>query len=494
MRTLLLIGFAVTPAWGWPSAVAGAGDWPSPPREFRAVWVATVANIDWPSRKGLPTEQQQRELLAILDKAVELKLNAIIFQVRPMADALYASKLEPWSEFLTGQLGKPPDPFYDPLEFAVREAHARGLELHAWFNPYRALQPSANSDIPTDHLVKSRPELAKRYGKHYWLNPTHPDVQEHSIRVMLDVVRRYDVDGVHLDDYFYPYKEKDASGKVLDFPDDDTWAGYQKAGGKLSRDDWRRDAVNRFIERLYREAKAAKPWVKVGISPFGIWRPGNPPGIAGFDAYAELYADSRLWLRNGWVDYFTPQLYWPIKQEAQSYPRLLAWWAGENTKRRHLWPGNAAHRVGTGARGIPASEIVDQIRATRAQPGATGNVFFSMKPLLHNRGNIGDALKTVYTEPALVPASPWLAKTTPDKPRLTWQDETQRSLRIGQAAEPVRLYVVRSRADGKWTVQIHPVAGEGTLVIPFPVMPERVVVTALDRVGNESEAAFAEVK
>src|SRR5688572_23407857 len=177
-------------------------------REFRGVWVATVSNIDWPSKKGLTTQQQQAELLAIFDKCVELKLNAISFQVRPMADALYASKLEPWSEFLTGAIGKAPSPPYDPLEFAVREAHARGLELHAWFNPYRARHPSAKSPASEDHLTKRRPDLAKTYGTHSWLNPTHPEVQEHCLNVILDVVRRYDIDGVHIDDYFYPYKEK----------------------------------------------------------------------------------------------------------------------------------------------------------------------------------------------------------------------------------------------------------------------------------------------
>src|SRR5437899_816528 len=179
-------------------APAAADNPPPVPREFRGVWVATVANIDWPSRKGLPTKQQQAELRALLDKAVELKLNAIVLQVRPMADALYASELEPWSEFLTGTLGKAPEPFYDPLEFAVREAHARGLELHAWFNPYRARVPASRSVVPENHLVKSRPDLAKPYGKHYWLNPTHPEVQAHSLKVFLDVVRRYDIDGVHM--------------------------------------------------------------------------------------------------------------------------------------------------------------------------------------------------------------------------------------------------------------------------------------------------------
>ena len=186
---------------------AAADDPPPLKREFRGVWVATVANIDWPSKPGLPADKQKAELIAILDKCVELKLNAVVFQVRPMADALYESKLEPWTEFLTGTMGKSPG--YDPLAFAVAEAHTRGLELHAWFNPYRARTPTAKSAAPEDHITKRRPDLAKPYGKHYWMNPTHPDVQDHSLAVILDVVKRYDVDGVHIDDYFYPYKEKD---------------------------------------------------------------------------------------------------------------------------------------------------------------------------------------------------------------------------------------------------------------------------------------------
>jgi uncharacterized lipoprotein YddW (UPF0748 family) len=221
---ILALGAAALP----PST----GDAPPPlPREFRGVWVATVANIDWPSKKGLPTAQQKKELLAILDRAADLKLNALVFQVRPMCDALYASDIEPWSEYLTGTLGKAPDPLYDPLEFAIHEAHARGLELHAWCNPFRAHHPSATSPIPNNHLVKQRPELAPKYGKHFWLNPTNPAAQDHSLRVFLDIVRRYDVDGIHIDDYFYPYKEKGADNKTIPFPDEDTWAAYQKSGG-----------------------------------------------------------------------------------------------------------------------------------------------------------------------------------------------------------------------------------------------------------------------
>ena len=405
MRLALI--FVVLPAaiiLRWSPELLAQDKPPDPPREFRGVWVASVSNIDWPSKKGLSSERQQGELKAIFDKAAELKLNVVIFQIRPMCDALYASKIEPWSEYLTGTMGKPPSPAYDPLEMAVREAHARGIELHAWFNPYRARHSSATSAISDDHIIKRRPDLAKKYGTHYWLNPTSMEVQDYSLRVIFDVVRRYDIDGVHIDDYFYPYPEKGADGKVIPFPDDDTWTASQKTGGKLSRDDWRRDAVNRFIERMYHEVKAAKPSVKVGIGPFGIWRPGNPPGIAGFDPYSQLYADSRLWWQQGWCDYLAPQLYWPRAQEKQSFSRLLTWWGDQNTKERHLWPGMFTSRVTGKEKGWPADEIVEQVKLIRAEAAArgstigepSGHIHFSMRALMDNTGGIADALKELY--------------------------------------------------------------------------------------------------
>jgi uncharacterized lipoprotein YddW (UPF0748 family) len=393
---------------------------PSIRREFRGVWVATVANIDWPSRPGLSTEAQQNELLAILDRTRELRMNAVVFQVRPACDALYNTALEPWSEYLTGTQGKAPDPFYDPLEFVITEAHRRGLELHAWFNPYRALHPTAKSAPSATHVSKIKPGLTRTYGKHLWLDPAEPGTQEHSRAVIRDVVKRYDVDGIHLDDYFYPYKEKDAAGHEIAFPDDIPWEKYRASGGTLSRDDWRREAVDTFICDVYADIKAEKKHVKFGISPFGIWRPGNPPQIKGFDAYAELYADALKWWQNGWVDYFTPQLYWKIAQTAQSYPVLLDWWAEHNAKNRHLWPGNYTSRVGgSGESAWPADEIAAQIEATRARTGATGNIHFSMKALLGSRAGLADLLsKGVYSQPALVPATPWLDDKAPEPPEM----------------------------------------------------------------------------
>jgi uncharacterized lipoprotein YddW (UPF0748 family) len=324
--------------------------------------------------------------------------------VRPAADALYPSALEPWSEVLSGTQGVPPEPIWDPLAFAIESAHVRGLELHAWFNPYRARPTTSVSPAAADHVSRRRPDLVKAYGKQLWMDPGEEDVAAHSLAVILDVVRRYDVDGIHLDDYFYPYPEKDAAGRVVEFPDEPSFARYVASGGALGREDWRRWNVNRFVQRLHDEVKAVKKNVRVGISPFGIWRPGRPAQVKGFDAYEEISADARTWLQRGWVDYLAPQLYWPIDQREQSFPALLAWWVGQNTAGRFLWPGLAAFRVGEDGKGWPAGEIAEQIRRTRGQPGATGHILFSARALLENRGGIATELrKDVWAEPAEAP-------------------------------------------------------------------------------------------
>ncbi|MFV1981654.1 MAG: glycoside hydrolase family 10 protein, partial [Rhodothermia bacterium] len=391
------------------------------PREFRAAWLATVDNIDWPTERGLTAERQMAELTSLFDRAVELNLNAIIFQIRPAADALYRSDLEPWSEYLTGEMGAPPEPEYDPLTFAVAEAHARGLELHAWFNPFRAHHPTATGPISSNHISRTRPDLVRSYGDQLWLDPGEPDAVAYSLAVIMDVVERYDIDGVHIDDYFYPYPVKDDAGVDIPFPDDQSWEKALGRGETMTRDDWRRANVDNFVERMYAGVKASKTWVKVGISPFGIWRPGYPESVTGFDAYARLYADARKWVVEGWLDYITPQLYWSIESEGQSYPALLEWWSGQNTAGRHLWPGNFASRtIAEGARRWEPDEIIDQVLVTRASPEATGNVHFSIKALLRANGTLGARLvEGVYAEPALVPASPWLGDVPPAQPRVT---------------------------------------------------------------------------
>ena len=353
-----------------------------------------------PRRKASSTDEQQAELIAILDRSVELNLNAIVFQVRPHCDALYDSALEPWSEYLSGTMGQAPKPYYDPLEFVVSEAHRRGLELHAWFNPYRALHAGSKREVAATHVSKTEPHIVREYGKQQWLDPGEPDAADHSAAVIMDVVERFDVDGIHFDDYFYPYQIKDENKKLVPFPDEPSWQQAQAAGNKLKRNDWRRQNVDRLIQRVSAEAHAAKPWVKFGISPFGIWRPGNPPQIQGFDAYASLYADAKKWWNKGWVDYLTPQLYWKIESAGQCYPLLMQWWHEQNQAKRHLWPGNFTSRVASKANGNwTTGEITNQIKHTRTHPGATGNVHFSMKALMDDRG-----MATAPEKTALMPS------------------------------------------------------------------------------------------
>jgi uncharacterized lipoprotein YddW (UPF0748 family) len=483
----------------------GAVALPAPPetmREFRAAWVATVDNIDWPTRRDLTTAEQQNELLAMLDRAKELHLNALVFQVRPAADAMYPSALEPWSAYLTGAQGRAPSPLWDPLAFVVREAHARGIELHAWFNPYRARHPSDKSPLDPSHIAVARPNLVKRYGSYLWMDPGEPAVIAKSIAVIVDVVKRYDVDGVHIDDYFYPYKERDSRGALIPFPDEQSYAAYMARGGTLALDDWRRENVDTFVRQMYEGVKLAKPWVKVGISPFGIWRPGSPPDVRGFDSYAELYGDSRKWLREGWLDYASPQLYWPIAKEGQPYPSLLNWWVGENVKGRHMWPGNYTSRVGTAA-AWTADELVKQIDVTRRQGKASGNVHFSMAVFMPRGSAASRAerdtlaarlMRETYAAPALVPASPWLS---PDALTLAAPVVREdRDVRTGATfliatlppAQVARTWVI-SRWDGRaWSSELRP-ADSAVLTLAVAATPGDGVgywISWIDRVGVES--------
>lgn len=457
---------------------------PLPAREFRAAWVATVNNIDWPSKPGLTVPAQKAELLALLDSAARLRLNAIVLQIRPGCDALYASRLEPWSEYLTGRMGQAPRPHYDPLEFAVAEAHRRGLELHAWLNPYRARHSAQLSPASGDHISRQHPDWVRSYGTQMWLDPGSRAVQDYALRVFLDVVRRYDLDGVHIDDYFYPYAVKGPDGKPLDFPDEPTWQVYVRGGGRLSRADWRRQNVDSLISRLYFAVKAAKPWVKVGVSPFGIWRPGYPAQIRGLDAYSALYADSRKWVANGWADYFAPQLYWNIDDPGQSYPVLLNWWAAQNVKGRHLWPGISTIRIGSGK---TTGEIVSEIRLTRQQAQATGNIHWSIKALSGNRGGVADTLaQGLYAQPALVPASPWLDRSPPGAPRVSAALKASSTLHLSWKAtgsEPVWLWVLQRKVGPGWSTLILP---GGTTSHQFSTAPTALAVTAVDRCGNAS--------
>lgn len=475
---------------------------PQVQREFRGVWVATVANIDWPSTRGLSVEQQKAELIAILERLRQINMNAVILQVRPACDALYDSKLEPWSPFLTGTMGKAPEPFYDPLAFAVEQCHRRGLELHAWFNPYRALHPAYEGPVAPNHISQTRPDLVVKYGKYLWLDPGKGDVQQYTYDVIMDVVRRYDIDGVHMDDYFYPYPETDKqTKKEIDFPDAETYQAYLRSGGTLAKADWRRQNVNTLIERLYKGIKAEKPWVKFGLSPFGIWKPGHPSQIKGFSQYDKLYADARLWLKNGWVDYFTPQLYWRIAPPEQSYVALLTWWQEQNTKRRHLWPGLYTGRLmEKNPKGWDPEEIIAQIQWSRLLAVPSGQVHFSAAVFMKNSMKINDYLTTpggVYSRPALVPASPWLDRTPPAPPRLEWRREGERVRLVWRPADgaDVWQWVLCSKRGDEWSTDILPGnvtehVFEATAEKPLPTA---AALTALDRCGNESRRVMVQL-
>lgn len=462
----------------------GAQRMPAPQREFRAAWIATVDNIDFPSKKGLSVEEQKAEIIRDLDLARRLRLNAVIFQVRPMADALYRSQIEPWSEYLTGEMGKPQD--LDPLEFVVAEAHKRGILVHAWFNPYRAYHPSAKT-VSANHISRRRPELVRNYGKYLWLDPTDEEVKRHSISVVADVVRRYEVDGVHFDDYFYPYIEKDESGRDTEFPDGRNWNAYTAKGGKLDRSAWRRSHVNDFIERVAREVKRIKPQVLYGISPFGIWQPVPENGIEGFNAYTGLFADAKKWLQDGTVDYLAPQLYWETARRAQSFPVLLEWWHAQNTRGRHVWPGLAAYRIGRNENWT-SSELIAQIKNIRSSPGSPGAIHFSFRSLRNDLGGVQKALtETAYLRDAVVPASPWIKSSRPAAPRLRIRRDARFVHASWKTAGSVRpfWYVVNVLDRSGWSYSVLP-ASERSIALSADRGIRRVVVKSVSKLGLES--------
>jgi uncharacterized lipoprotein YddW (UPF0748 family) len=395
---------------------------------------------------------------------------------------MYASPTEPWSAYLTGTQGQAPEPYYDPLAFAIQEAHRRGLELHAWFNPFRARFSAAEGYPAPNHVSRTHPEWVRSYNGQLWLDPGEPAARQYSLQVIMDVVRRYDVDGVQVDDYFYPYPVLLGKGTDLPFPDGASWRKYGEQSG-LSHADWRRQNIDRFIQSVYQNIKTVKPWVKFGVSPFGIWRPGNPPQIRGFDSYAGLSADSRLWLANGWLDYFTPQLYWPINAPAQSFPVLLNWWAQQNIRGRNLWPGLAAMDAGVK---FPASEIADQIAATRDQSGASGEILFHLASL-ENNGALAGAVTGEYTQTALVPASPWLDSAPPGRPEVTYQ-----AARAGwtfqwsaSGSNPVAKWILQYfDSDRAWKTYFLPA---NQTAQNFSFAPLAVSIRELDRAGNLSQ-------
>lgn len=451
----LLQGQAYVPSSATPPPLA---------REFRGVWIATVHNLDWPSAKGTSAGQQQSELRAMLDRLAALKVNAVMFQVRTQCDALYASSAEPWSPWLSGTMGKSPG--YDPLAFCIREAHARGIEVHAWFNPFRALCNTSHP-VASNHIARACPAAVKRHGSLLWCDPSRSESRTRAIRAVMEVVRRYDVDGVHLDDYFYPYP--DASQR--DFAD-----GLAPAQ--------RRKIIDGFVSSLYDAVKDQKPWVRVGISPFGIWKPGVPEGIeAGLDAYEQLAADSRKWLVQGWVDYLAPQLYWRISPRKQSFPVLLEWWRQQGS--RPVWPGIATARIQSSEDpGRPASEITRQIQYTRQiRSTSHGHLHWSAKSLVQNRGGIATQLAQTYTQPALVPPMPWISRATPAAPGVRAELRGNRTRIDWFPSSGTAKLAVQAKRDGTWRTERILYAGGSGIDLP---KADAIAVSAVDRVGNVS--------
>jgi uncharacterized lipoprotein YddW (UPF0748 family) len=386
----------------------------SPKRELRAAWIASVVNIDWPSKKGLTAQEQQDEYVKLLDHLQSLGMNAVVMQIRPVADAFYPSSYEPWSEYLSGSQGKAPDPYYNPLTFMIEQARQRGLEFHAWFNPYRASMVEGFVPFRNHPLIKN-PDWFVQYGGKWYYDPGNPKAREFVLNSIMETVKHYDLDAVHFDDYFYPYR----IAKV-EFPDDKSYEQYGK-NDFANKDDWRRRNVDYFVEELSKRIKEEKPHVKFGISPFGVWRnqdkdPKGSKTQAGQTNYDDLFADVLKWLEKGWVDYITPQIYWHIGFEKAEYKTLVDWWT-KNSFGRHVYIGQGAYRVGEKGWEDPF-ELINQINYNRSIKDLHGSMFFSAKTFIQNQYEINDKIKNIYSNKALVPDMKWIPSEAPGAPSL----------------------------------------------------------------------------
>jgi len=462
----------------------------TPEREFRAAWIATVANIDWPSRRDLSVDQQKQEILFLFDRLQRNNFNAVIVQIRPVADALYDSPYEAWSKYLTGKQGVAPSPYYDPLKFMIEEAHKRCLEFHAWVNPYRALMNAYRNDNPSSHVTKQHPNWFVNYGKKKYFNPGLPEVRNYTLKVMRDIVKRYDIDALHMDDYFYPYR----IGKT-EFPDLSAYRRYNK--NNLSRDDWRRENVNILVRELNRVIKQTKPHVKFGISPFGVWRNSNVDSLRGSNTtagqtnYDDLFADVLLWQKNGWIDYSLPQLYWKTGHRAVDYNTLIKWW-NDNAFDRHMYIGHAVYKLKPGkAPWHNLDELDYQIKETRRYPKVQGSAFYSAKFFRQNVFNINDYFeKDIYKTPALLPEMPWLSSEKPAaiKLQINYSQEGVRLIKWLKNEDPNAQYAVYKIVNGRhdYSKELVKVTADNYYVI-IGRGTEEYGVTALKRNHHESE-------
>ncbi|MBV7528679.1 glycoside hydrolase family 10 protein [Chitinophaga sp. sic0106] len=471
-----------------------------PKREMRAVWIATVENIDWPSRRGLSSDQQKQEFINLLEQARRNGLNAVVVQVRPVADAFYMSPYEPWSEYLTGTQGRPPYPYYDPLAFMIEETHKRGMEFHAWFNPYRAVFNVSRSSVSAEHITRRNPQWFLNYDGKKYFDPALPEVREYVTNIIRDVVKRYDVDAIHFDDYFYPYR---APGK--EFPDNNSYRTY---GGNMNRDDWRRHNVDLIIEMLSKAIKEEKPYVKFGISPFGVWRnrDRDPEGSytrGGMSNYDDLYADVVKWLKKGWIDYVTPQLYWERGHRLVAYEILLNWWS-QHGYDKHVYIGHGVYKINSNSIWRNPNEIPLQIEEARTLNTVQGSFFYSAKSFAGNPLGIEDTLRNhLYRYPALIPTMPWLPNTAPEAPyfvdaferswglEIHWSDNdtlahTKQYVlyrfaenEVINLTDPTKIIAIVQQAPDPEFRDLSYVKGRGYTY----------VVTALDRLQNESLAS-----
>lgn len=489
----LLLASAV--AWGGSSA---------PKREMRAVWIATVDNIDWPSARGLSPKQQQQEFIQLIDRLKDIGINAVIVQVRPCADAFYNSQFEPWSAFLSGKQGVAPKPFYDPLAFMIEECHKRCIEFHAWFNPYRTVSDTAYASIDSKHIARKHPEWLVSYGKLRYFDPGLPQTRNHILKVIKDVVSRYDIDGVHFDDYFYPYKIKG-----LDFPDSASFAAHHRGFARNQKEAWRRDNVNMIIRMLHDTIRAVKPYIKFGVSPFGIWRNkvNDPKGseTSGGQNYDDLYADIRLWMQNRWIDYVVPQLYWHIGMKVADYKTLADWWS-RNNNGIPLYIGQGYYRVDPKSKvkeWADGKEISRQLTLNRTIAGIEGSIFFSAKTFMNNPLRVNEQLKKQYYQyPALVPPIRQIDSIPPLAPKRIGVSYHRSEVKVRWEAndttasefDKTRYYVVyrfKDSVDFANPANIYTITTEPEVVMKRAKRGRRervrLAITALDRLYNESD-------
>lgn len=465
----------------------------APKWEFRGVWISTVANIDWPEKRTDSEAKKKSDLLRYLDTMKEAGLNAIVLQVRPSCDAMYPSPYEPWSYWFSGQQGEGPgtDSLWDPLEFAIEEAHKRSMELHAWVNPYRVVVNPLMIDsagyISERHISRQRPDWLLKFNSVWILDPGKAEVRDYITKIFMDIVNRYDIDGLHMDDYFYPYSP---------IQNEDTLTFVEESRGFTDIHDWRRDNINLLVKTVSDSIDVVKPWVKWGISPFGIYRPGIPDGIEGFDAWSVLYCDPLAWLEAGTVDYITPQLYWPFGGE-QDYGKLMNWWAELSQKyKRHFYPGQALYRAASDR--FPQGEIPRQIRLNREVNGCQGSIFFTANNFYGNPKNTIDSLKLdLYRYPALWPVLEHQAGNPPVSPKI-FSERIPEGVRIGwtpvENAWGYVLYRSKTRQDlGKdGSGIIHVSRDWGCAYNDVVTGSWYYAISALNNYKSESPLGFAE--